>query len=96
LQWLLRHTKGFYFQITQVGTLMRSPTLNGDYPRWDITFLHKCCYNWQPKKCLGLDVVDLIIFIAKNGKKILRNHPKNVFFVSFFERNPQVANCFRK
>ncbi len=84
----------FFFHFTQVGTLMKSPTLNCDCPRWAIAYLHKCCYNWQPKKCLVLDVVNLLIFIAINGKKILRNHQKNVCFVSLFEGNSPSCELF--
>ncbi len=34
-----------------------------------MAFLQKGCYKWQPNKSLGLDVVNLIIFISKNGEK---------------------------
>jgi hypothetical protein len=26
--------------------------------------------KWQPRKCLGLDMANLIIFISKNGEKV--------------------------
>ncbi len=39
-----------------------------------MAFLQKGCYKWQPNKSLGLDVVNLIIFISKNGEKKLLNH----------------------
>jgi len=39
--------------------------------------------QWQTKKCLGLDVVNLVIFISKNGKKILKEHNFLVFFFIF-------------
>jgi len=39
-----------------------------------VAFLQKGCYKWQPNKSLGLDVVNLIIFISKNGEKKLLNH----------------------
>ncbi len=34
-----------------------------------MAFFQKGCYKWQPNKSLGLDVVNLIIFISKNGEK---------------------------
>jgi hypothetical protein len=49
--------------------------------RWVVAFLQKCRYKWWPTKCLvGLDVVNLIIFISKNGGKISQNLKKNSIF----------------
>ncbi len=42
-------------------------TLNGNYHRWVVSFLQNCYYKWWLKKCLGLAMVNLIIFILKNG-----------------------------
>jgi len=43
--------------------------LNDDYPKWVVAFLQKCCDKWQPRKCLGLNVAKLFIYISKNGQK---------------------------
>jgi hypothetical protein len=42
--------------------------LNDNYPKWDVTFLQKYYYKWWPRKCLGLDEANLVIFILKIGK----------------------------
>jgi hypothetical protein len=39
-----------------------------DCHRWAGAFLQKCCYKWWWRKCLGLDVADLIIIIYKRWK----------------------------
>jgi len=41
-----------------------------------IAFLQKCFYKWQPRKCLSLDMANLIIFYIKNHKIL-------VFFIHF-------------
>ncbi len=61
--------QGLFSQIPQVGRLLRSPALISDCLRGDVAHLQKCCYKWQPWKCLGLDVTNLIIYIYKNGRK---------------------------
>jgi len=46
-------------------------SLYSDSPRWIMAFLQKCWYKWWPRKCLCLDVANLIILIFKNGEKNL-------------------------
>ncbi len=78
--------QGFFSQIPQVGRVLRSPALIGDCLRGDVALLQKCCYKWQPWKCLGLDVTNLIIYIYIyiyiNGSKNPRSH--NFFLFNYF------------
>jgi hypothetical protein len=45
-------------------------TLYSNYPRWVVTFLQMCYYKWRPKKCVSLDLANVIVSISKNGEKI--------------------------
>jgi hypothetical protein len=54
--------------------------LNYDYARWAVALLDKCCYKWQPRKYLGLDVTNLVIYVSKNGETINENHKTFLFF----------------
>jgi len=47
---------------------------------WAVAFLQKCCYKWRPRTCLGLDVVNLIIFRLKMVKNSLK-FTKFSFFI---------------
>jgi hypothetical protein len=59
-----------------------------------VAFLQKCCYKWLPRKCLGLDVTNFIIFISKKKKKDPEISRKKF---SFFEKNiHQVAKFGHK
>jgi hypothetical protein len=47
--------------------------LNGDCPKWVVTFSQKCCYNSSGdlgSAYIDLDVANLIINISKNDEKI--------------------------
>jgi hypothetical protein len=54
-----------------------------------LSFLQKCCYIWRPRKCLRLDVANLIILFRKMERKISLNFSKIlcvcVFFSFFLE-----------
>ncbi len=55
----------------------------------------KCCYKWRPRKCRGLDVANLIIFVPKNvGKKIPLNH--NVFLHFLKKKSPNLRKFTTK
>jgi hypothetical protein len=41
-----------------------------------LSFLQKCCYIWRPRKCLRLDVANLIILFRKMERKISLNFSK--------------------
>lgn len=80
------YVTGFFFSKSSIRftgeDLQHWLALNDDCPKWVVTFFQKCCYKSRPKKCLGLDVADLIIYILKNGEKIPRvtNFSCNFFF----------------
>ncbi len=61
--------------------------------RWAVAFLQKYCYKWHPRKCLGLDVANLIIFNLKNGENGEKS--QNLFFsFSYSEDNsPSFKNA---
>jgi hypothetical protein len=70
-------TRVFFPQVPEVGPLARIPSTNEHQMAvlgGAITFLQKRCYQWQPRKCLGLYVVNSIVFLLKNGKRIPKNH----------------------
>jgi hypothetical protein len=69
--------------------------LNGDYQRWDVKLKKKCCYKLQPRKCLDLNVANLIISISKNGEKTSNFH-KFFMFLSFSKTILQVVKFFHK
>ncbi len=50
------------------GCIMHRVHISGNYLRWDVESLQRCSYKWQPKKGLGLHVVNLLIIIFKNAK----------------------------
>jgi len=54
-----------------------------------LSFLQKCCYIWRPRKCLRLDVANLIILFRKMERKFSLNFSKNfcvcVYFSFFLE-----------
>jgi hypothetical protein len=51
----------------------------------DYGILQKCFYNWWPRKCLGLEVANLVIFIPKNDQKY-QNDKIFMFFSSSEEK----------
>jgi hypothetical protein len=85
-----------FFQILQISPLAKVSQhqliLHGDYQRWDVVFLQKCCCKLQPRKCLGLDVANLIISISKNGEKISNFH--NFSFFSFSKNQSPSCEIF--
>jgi hypothetical protein len=51
--------------------------------RWAVAFLQKYCYKWHPRKCIGLDMANLIIFNLKNGENGEKS--QNLFFFHFLK-----------
>jgi hypothetical protein len=49
-----------------------------------MAFLQKCFYNWWPRKCLGLEVANLVIFILKNDQKYQNDKIFIIFLFSEF------------
>jgi hypothetical protein len=80
---------GCFFSSSMSRSIGKDPqqplALNGDYPKQAIIFKQKCCCKWWPRMCLGLDVVNFIIFISKiaqNSFKIPKNHIFSYFLFS--------------
>jgi hypothetical protein len=83
-----RQQQPFIFQIPELlGALAVIPSFScsGGLPFGCITSLWKYggC-KWWPRKCLRLDVPNLIIFISKNGGKIPKYHKTEFPFFFFF------------
>ncbi len=60
-------------------------TLNANCPKWTVAFLQQCYSKWRPRKRLGVDVVNIVIFTLKNGEKIGINNNSFLFFIFWNE-----------
>ncbi len=55
------------------------------------SFFTKYCYKWHPRKCIGLDVANLITSILKNGEN---GEKSQIIIFSFSENNsPSFKNA---
>jgi hypothetical protein len=80
------YSKNIFSQNFQVSPLVRISALINIkwwYSMWVVAFLQNCYCKWWFKKCLDLDLVNLIICNSINDKKNLKNHKFFMYLISW-------------